>query len=129
MQSPLASCDNLFRPDSDYPEWSYSAPLNSRAAPIDASGIDLIRKICSALEQWISSLGPIEDWPRVFQEKYDEAWMDTAARTTQDAIDVFLGQVGEHVRIGKDIITGLERCTLPQSQGTEADWLLVGDMM
>ena len=37
--------------------------------------------------------------------------------------------MGEHVRNGKDIITGLERCTLPQSQETEADRLLVGDMM
>jgi hypothetical protein len=130
-QSSDGSYGNLFRLDSGSDQ-SYSVPPNARVSPTDTSGIDLIRRVRSALEQWVSALGPIEDWPRIFREKYDEACVDTAARTTQDAIDIFLGEVGEHVWIGKDIIAGLERCavlTLPQPQGGEADRLLVGDMM
>ena len=75
---------------------------------VNMSSIELIQKVHSALEQWVSALGPINNWPRIFCEKYDEACIDTTAQTTQDTIDIFLGQVGEHVRIGKDIIAGLE---------------------
>ena len=131
-QSPLTSRDDLFEPGSDYSNLPHRAPLTCKASPADTSGINLIREVHSALEQWISALGPIDDWPCVFQEKYDQACLDTAAQTTQDAIDIFLRQVGDHVQIGKDIITGLDKCaalTLPKAQGAEADRLLVGDMM
>ena len=60
------------------------------------------------METWTSALGPVEEWPCVFQEQYDEACANTTTSTTQAAINVFLGQVGEHVRVGKDIIVGLE---------------------
>jgi hypothetical protein len=50
----------------------------------------------------------------------------------QAAIDIFLRQVGNHVRIRKDIIVELESCTavnLSQSQSVEGDRLLAGDLM
>jgi hypothetical protein len=96
------------------------------------SGIDLIRNVRTALANWTAALGPVEDWPRVFREQYDEACVNTTAPTTQAAIDIFLGQVGEHVRVGKDIIVGLERFAAfehPQVQSATADGLLVGDML
>jgi hypothetical protein len=58
--------------------------------------------------------------------------MDTDAPTTQVAIDIFLGQVQEHVRIGKDIIGGLERCAalrFTPFESIKADQLLAGDLM
>ena len=84
------------------------------------------------MENWTSTLGPVEDWPRVFRDKYDEACCDTAAPSTQTAIDVFLGQVEEHVRVGKSILAGIEKCSLvrlPLSQSIEGDRLLAGDLM
>src|ERR1700683_4784206 len=108
-QSPSASGDNLFVPDSDYVDCPCqpSAP-NIMAQRIDTSGIDKIRQVRSAMENWTSTLGPVEDWPRVFREQYDEACLDTTTKTKQDAIDTFLGQVEELA---------------------EADWLLAGDLM
>lgn len=130
-QSPLTNVGNLFAPDSNYSDPAYiSLTIPSTqvvsASPVDTSGIDMIRRIRSAMENWTSALGPVEDWPRVFREQYDEACVNTTAPTTQAAIDGFLGQVGEHVRIGKDIIAQLESC---QCQRAEADWLLAGDLM
>jgi hypothetical protein len=132
-RSPSASGDNLFVPDSDYVDrpCQPSAP-NIMAQRIDTSGIDKIRQVCSAMENWTSTLGPVEDWPRVFREQYDEACLDTTTKTTQDAIDTFLGQVEEHVKVGKSILAGLEGCAavkVHQSQLAEADWLLAGDLM
>ena len=90
----------------------------------DMSSIDMIRQVHSTLENWTTALGPVEYWPCVFHEQYDEACINTTAPTTQVAIDIFLGQVGEHVRVRKDIIASLERCAalkLPQAQCAEAD--------
>jgi hypothetical protein len=84
------------------------------------------------METWTSALGPVEEWPRVFQEQYDEACTNTTASTTQAAINIFLGQVGEHVRVGKDIIVRLESFMMvkfPQSQYAEGDCLLAGDLL
>jgi hypothetical protein len=96
------------------------------------SGINTIRHIRSTIEKWTSSLGPVENWPCVFREQYNEACLDTDAPTTQTAIDNFLQQVEEHVRIGKDILGGLEKCAvvkLPRTQCDEGDRLLAGDLM
>jgi hypothetical protein len=137
-KSPPASPENLFAPGSGYSDGTYHLPApNDRASPIttspiDTSGIDLIRNVRSALEKWTSTLGPIDDWPRIFREQYDEACINTDARSTQASIDLFLQQVGEHVRVGKDIIVGLEGCsavTLSRSQVAEGDRLLAGDLM
>jgi hypothetical protein len=131
-QSPPTSRNDLFEPGSDYSNLPHKAPPTRKASPADTSGINLFREVRSALEQWISALGPIDNWPRVFREKYDEVCLDMAAQTTKDTINIFLRQVGDHVWIVKDITTGLDRCaalTLPKAQGAEADWLLAGDMM
>ena len=130
LQSPLATINNLFIPGSDY---TYSSPTPSgRASPIDTAGIDMIRRVRSAMENWTSTLGPVEDWPCVFREQYDAACINTTAPTTHIAIDTFLGQVAEHVRVSKDIIAGLESCMtvrLSQSLNAEGDRLLAGDLM
>jgi hypothetical protein len=84
------------------------------------------------MENWTASLGPVEDWPHVFREQYNEACLDTTAPTTQMAINTFLRQVEEHVRSGKNIIAGLESCTavkLSRSHRVEGDQLLAGDLM
>ena len=133
-----------FFPDSDYSDHSYNplAPLASHTnlpaasisgpSPSNMSGINTIHHICSTIEKWTSSLGPVENWPRVFHELYNEACLNTNAPTTQSAINNFLGQVEEHVRIRKDILGGLEKCAvvkLLQSQCDEGDRLLAGDLM
>lgn len=132
-QSPAASRDNLFECDSTYSDYAYRVHTsNSVDEPINVSSIDLIRRVRSALDNWTSTLGPIEDWPRAFRDGYDKACMDTDAPTTQVAIDIFLGQVQEHVRIGKDIIGGLERCAalrFTPFESIKADQLLAGDLM
>jgi hypothetical protein len=112
-----------------------SANITLRApdtSTTDTSGINTLRKVRLAMENWTSALGPVEDWPRIFREKYDKACCDTSALTTQMAIDVFLAQVGEHVRIGKAIVAGIQECSLvklPMSQSIEGDRLLAGDML
>jgi hypothetical protein len=92
------------------------------------SSIDILRKVRLAMEKWTSDLGPVEDWPRVFREKYDEACCATTTSTTQAGVDIFLGQVGEHVRIGKSILAGVEDCYLPLCQSLKADRLLLRDI-
>lgn len=102
------------------------------ALPTDTSGIDILRKVRQAMESWTSALGPVEDWPRIFREKYDEACCDTTASSTQAAIDLLLRQVGDHVRIGKSILAGIQECSLvklPLSQSVEGDRLLAGDIV
>ena len=130
LQTPR---NDLFLPDSNYSDPIYRAPVTNRGvSPVDTSGIDMIRQVRSAVEKWTSDLGPVEDWPRIFRELYDEACLDTSSRTTQESIDVFLRQVGEHVRNGKEILSGLERCavvSLPRAQCAEGDRLLAGDLM
>ena len=133
LQSPLATINNIFAPGADYSDHAYCPPIPSgRASPVDTTGIDMIHRVRGAMENWTAALGPVEDWPRVFREQYDEACINTTAPTTQVAINVFLGQVEEHVRVGKDIIAGLEGCTavkLTHSQSAEGDRLLAGDLM
>src|ERR1700720_1094592 len=110
-QSPVASHDDLFEHDFTTIGHAHSIDLfNARDELVDTSSIDLIRQVRSALDNWTSMLGPIEDWPRIFRDGYDEACINTDAPTTQAAIDSFLEGVQEHVRIGKDIIVGLEKC-------------------
>lgn len=141
LQSRSSSHSDLpvFESRLDYSDSSYHPPLrlavlpdlpsSNQASPTDISSIDRLRQVRLAMENWTSNLGPVEDWPRVFREKYDEACCDTSASTTQVAIDVFLGQVGEHVKIGKSILAGIALVQLPLSKSMEGDRLLAGDMM
>lgn len=91
----------------------------------------MIQHICSDMENWTLALGPVEDWPCIFHEQYDKVYINTTSMM-QVAINTFLVQVEEHVKIRKHIIAGLESCTavkLHQPQGAEADRLLTRDLM
>lgn len=97
-----------------------------------AYDISIIRNARLAVSNWTSSLGPVEEWPRVFGEKYDEACCDTVAQSTQAAINEFLKGVIEHVRIGKSILKGIEGCQVvvyPFSTDDKGDRLLASDLM
>jgi hypothetical protein len=102
------------------------ATAHKQLSPTDTCYIDILCRVRLATESWTTNLGPVEDWPRVFREKYDEACCDTTTSTTQVAIDIFLGQVGAHVQMGKSILTGLEECSLARQEG---DQLLARDIM
>lgn len=95
--------------------------------------INIIRDARVATESWISALGPIEHWPRIFREKYDEACCDTVAVSTQVAIDTFLGKVVQHIDNGKQILKGFEQCNLVRNPLTKSqvdgDFLLAGDIL
>jgi hypothetical protein len=117
-------------PPTNLPISANIAPATTHKQPsptgISESYVDILCKVHLATENWTTNLGPVEDWPRVFREKYDEACCDTTTSTTQVAIDIFLGQVGAHVQMGKRILTSLEECLLARQEG---DLLLARDTM
>ena len=94
--------------------------------------ISIICKAHLTVPNWTSLLGPVDDWPKVFHDKYNEVCYETSSQTTQDSIDVFLRQVIEHVWVGKSILKAVEECPsikFPFSSHNKADILLAGDLM
>lgn len=97
-----------------------------------ATDISIVCNARLAVSNWTSALGPVEEWPKIFREKYNEACCSTVAHTTQESIDLFLKQVVEHVRVGRSILKGVEECRsvkYPFSAGRNGDYLLAGDLM
>jgi hypothetical protein len=150
LPSSSPSPDNLFGRDSLYSgDTSSNQPLRNppailRDMPFDdapwqpapnAPSIEHIASLwhaCATIQEWTSTLGDVEDWPRIFREQFDEACIDTAAATTQDAIDKFLRAVEEHVRNGRAVLNFLASSPAiapPQSPEAKADWLFAHDMM
>ena len=95
------------------------------------SDISIVQRARLAVADWTSPLGPVDDWPKVFHNQYDEACCDMSCWSTQDSIDMFLRNVMEHVWVGRSILRTVEMCAtikFPFS-GHEADRLLAGDSM
>jgi hypothetical protein len=108
---------------------------HSQALPVDAAilaGIQTLREVRMATNQWVSSLGPLESWPRVFQEHYDAACQGNAGRSTQEEVDAFLETVERHVDTGRLILKRLRESPVispPPSHEAWGDFLGAGDLM
>jgi hypothetical protein len=151
MEMGLMSPRDIFRPaDDDYPELlDYSQAANIGAMkkvvssrskdpklssiPADVlAGIQVLRNVRVMTEQWVSGLGPVEEWPRIFQEQYDAACERRSGRTTQEEVDEFLKSVEKHVDNGKAILHELRKSPVvrpPSSHEAWGDYLVAGDLM
>jgi len=101
--------------------------------PVDATiRIQTLRDIWVATDHWVSSLGPLDGWPCVFQQHYDAACQRNTDRTTQEEVDTFLESVERHVDAGRLILRKLRELpavSLPPSHEAWGDFLGVGDLM
>jgi len=108
---------------------------HSQTLPVDATildGIQTLREVRMATNQWVSSLGPLESWPRVFQEHYDAACLGIAGHSTQEKVDAFLETVERHVGTGRLILKRLRESpivSLPPSHEALGDFLGAGHLM
>lgn len=72
-------------------------------------------------------------WGRKFREGYDLACADeTTGRSSQDAIDMFLERVEEHVEVGRKMLARLMNSSIVQPPETHEAWgdfLLVNDLL
>ena len=106
----------------------------SPTQPVDATilaGIQTLREVRIATNHWISSLGPLEGWPRVFQEHYDAACQRSTGGSTQE-VDTFLESVERHVDVGRSILNKLRASDVifpPSSHEAWGDFLAAGDFM
>ena len=105
--------------------------ISTTNAP-EADDITIIHNARLAIFNWTSSLGPIEEWPKVFGEKYDIACCNMAASSMQAIINEFLKGVIGHVGVGKNILKAIEGCKVvmnPISSRNRGDHLLASDLM
>jgi len=140
---------NIFRPGNDeYPELldspaNIGAPkklvtshaIEPKLATIPAdvlAGLQVLRNVRVLTEEWVSGLGPVEEWPRIFQEQYDAACESRSGRTTQEEVDEFLKNVENHVNNGRAILGELRKSPIvrpPSSHEAWGDYLAAGDLM
>jgi hypothetical protein len=112
------------------------SPVTQSETPsVDATilaGIQILREVRMATNQWVSSLGPLESWPRVFQEHYDAACQGNAGHSTQEEVDEFLESVERHMNTGRLILKKLRESPIvspPPSHEAWGDFLGAGDLM
>jgi hypothetical protein len=107
----------------------------SHTLAVDATilaGIQTLREVRVETNEWVSSLGPLESRPRVFQEHYRAACQGNAGCSMQEAVDTFLGSVERHVDTGRLILKRLRESpviSLPPSHETWGNFLGAGDIM
>ena len=103
-----------------------------RSDAITMASIQTLREVRVATNKWVSDLGPLEDWPRVFQQYYDAACEGSTSGSTQHAVDTFLETVDRHVSIGRSILNRLRESPVicpPPSHEAWGDFLGAGDLM
>ncbi|KAF7975686.1 hypothetical protein HWV62_8795 [Athelia sp. TMB] len=102
------------------------------AHPNKLAGIHRLRKFAVDVEKWVSSVGPIEEWPQLFQKGYDVACTKVGEGTTQEEVDKYLGSVAQHIRAGKLIIQELKSSPItrpPAHHDAWGDYLSAGDLL
>lgn len=95
------------------------------------AGVQQLRQFTVDVEDWISCVGPLEEWPQLFQKGYDAACAK-AGGSTQEEVDKYLGSVGEHVRDGKLIVQRLRSSPVtrpPASHEAWGNYLTAGDLL
>jgi hypothetical protein len=144
----LMSPRDIFLPaDDNYPELldhsantgakkvMSSCPKDPKVSTISAdilAGIQVLQNVRVMTEQWASGLGPVEEWPRIFQEQYDAACERQSGRATQEEVDKFLKSVEKHVNDGKTILRELRKSPVvrpPLSHEAWGNYLVAGDLM
>ena len=108
---------------------------HSQTLPVDATildGIQTLREVRMVTNQWVSSLGPLESWPRLFQEHYDAACLGNAGHSTQEKVDAFLETIERHVDTGRLILKRLRESPIvspPPLHEAWGDFLSARDLM
>lgn len=95
-------------------------------------GINKLHHIRILTEQWTSGLGPVDQWPRIFQEGYDDACRKPTQRSTQEEVDEFLKGVALHVENGRKILQELRKDPVVKPPSSIEGWgefLIAGDLM
>lgn len=91
-----------------------------------------LRRAILTTHNWVASLGPISQWPRIFQEQYDAACLSNGV-SAQATVDQFLRGVERHVQTGRQIIQALMEsgaCCPPGSdEEAYADWIVAGNLL
>lgn len=108
---------------------SASAPFLS----VDAlEGLQVLRKVRVLTEAWVTNVGPMGEWPRLFQQGFDAACETHGERTTQQCVDEYLEGVRKHALEGRLIIHTLRASPVvrpPPSHEAWGDFLAAGDML
>jgi hypothetical protein len=112
-------------------------PLQShlQAPSLDAitlASIQTLREVRIMTTQWVLNLGPLDDWPFVFQQHYDIARRSDTDSSTQEEVDAFLGSVQRHIDLGRSILKKLRESPVispPPSHEAWGDFLTAGDLL
>lgn len=90
-----------------------------------------LRAFTEAVERWTGSVGPLEEWPRLFQLGFDKACTEVSTtRSTQDAVDAYLMSVHAHSLRGKAIMAQYRATPIlqpPSDYNTWGDFLTAGN--
>lgn len=121
--------DDLFnRPAAEYESSSRPGtpfPVNAHdRKQADLNSLNTLRVVREAMVEWMV-LGPVKDWTATFRTAYDQAAAGDHG-DTQEAIDIFLQGVAEHVRQGKQMLVELGRTSFVRME--KGDRLMAGDM-
>ncbi|KAF7981823.1 hypothetical protein HWV62_31947 [Athelia sp. TMB] len=95
-------------------------------------GLQVLREVKVLTEDWVSSIGPLDDWAMLFQKGFDAACEKHSEKTTQEEVDDYLRTVEEHARHGRLILQKLRRSPViqpPPSHAAWGDYLAAGDML
>lgn len=107
-------------------------PLNPDLNAEATVGLRTLRDVRIQTEAWISGIGPMEEWPRLFQEGFDEACEKHGKRTTQEEVDDYLKRVEKHALDRRAILRQLRSSPVirpPPSHEAWGDYLAAGDML
>ncbi|KAF7965150.1 hypothetical protein HWV62_45388 [Athelia sp. TMB] len=121
---------------SDPDEQPYRSIRHRNPTPYPTSppdeGLQVLCEVRVLAENWVSSIGPLDDWPLLFQKGFDAACEKRSERTTQEEVDDYLRSVEEHAQRGRLILQKL-RCSPiiqpPASHAAWGDYLAAGDML
>lgn len=91
----------------------------------------VLRAFTKAVERWAGSVGPLEEWPRLFQLGFDKACTEVSTtHSTQDAVDNYLMSVHAHSLRGKAIMAQYRATPIlqpPSDHNTWGDFLAAGN--
>lgn len=129
IRSPSSSTSEY---DRTIPSFEFSTPprlqrlcCKSHEPDLD-DGLQLLRDIRIMTEAWVSHFGPMAEWPRLFQKRYDEA-----CEPGQEP-SAFLKAVEAHALEGREILRLLRGSSIvrpPVSHAAWGDYLAAGDML
>lgn len=106
------------------------SPINSPNLPAPSFAL-AVAQIRMATSEWVSRIGPIESWPRRFQQELDKinAATEVSSNERQDKLDKFLGEVEDVVEEGRGLLQSLRQAPHHPLSNGSADFVAIGDLM